>query len=136
MRLRHVPRRACCQGPVRAQGTAATVQVGGATGDDVVRRPGAAGGVRGLGEADRADGLSEGTPAGVSCANSHQENVSGNTAVPRLAESQPTVAVADTVVDSNPTTGGNQWSLRVPPVTVTLSESLLSTGWPACPRWR
>src|SRR3712207_2155842 len=73
----------------------------------------------------------EGSPPPVCCANSHQEKVSGRTAVPPFGEPQPTVAVAETAVESCPITGANQCSLGVLPVTDTLNGSLLSTGWAA-----
>src|SRR5215212_5953322 len=70
----------------------------------------------------------EGIPPPVCCCHSHQEKVSGSTAVPRVGPPQPTVAVAETAVESWPMTGANQCCLGVLPVTVTLSGTLLSTG--------
>src|ERR671916_1676432 len=61
----------------------------------------------------------EGSPPPVCCSNSHQEKVSGRTAVPRLGPPQATVAVAETVVASCPMTGANQCSCGVRPETVT-----------------
>src|SRR4051812_19635068 len=63
----------------------------------------------------------------------HQEKASGSTAVPPLGAPQPTVAVAETTLESKPITGANQFFLGVPPVTVTLSGAELSTGFPAVP---
>src|SRR3712207_9267605 len=61
----------------------------------------------------------EGSPPPVCWANSHQEKVSGRTAVPRLGPPQATVAVAETAVASWPITGANQCSCGVRPETVT-----------------
>ena len=75
----------------------------------------------------------EGSPPWVCASKEHQENVSGSTAVPPLGEPQPTVAVAETRVESCPITGANQCSTGRPPLTVTLRGSLLSTGLAAVP---
>src|SRR4051812_8056883 len=70
----------------------------------------------------------EGIPPPVCCSNSHQEKVSGSTAVPRVGPPQPTVAVAETAVALCPITGANQCCFGVLPVTVTLSGAVPSTG--------
>jgi hypothetical protein len=75
----------------------------------------------------------EGRPPPVCFSNAHQEKASGSTAVPALGAPQPTVAVAETSVAPMPMTGANQCSSGIPPVTVTLSGSLFSTGWAAVP---
>src|SRR3954469_20952751 len=64
--------------------------------------------------------LPDGRPPPVCALKEHQEKVSGRTAVPRLGPPQPTVAVADTAVESWPITGANQCCCGVRPVTVTL----------------
>src|SRR6476469_6728019 len=79
------------------------------------------------------DVVPEGVPPPVCCWNSHHEKVSGRTAVPPLGPPQPTVAVADTAVDLNPSTGANQCLTGVWPVTVTLSGTVLSVGCDAVP---
>src|SRR3954466_7658099 len=64
----------------------------------------------------------------VCACHSQMLNVSGRTAVPLVGEPQPTVADAETRVESWPITGANQCSLGVLPVTLTLSGALLSCG--------
>src|SRR3954454_18161506 len=70
----------------------------------------------------------DGRPPPVCWENSHQEKVSGMTAVPPLGAPQPTVALAETAVESWPMIGANQCCTGVRPVTVTLGGTLLSTG--------
>src|SRR4051812_32495276 len=70
----------------------------------------------------------DGIPPPVCWDHSHQEKVSGSTAVPALGAPQVTVAVAETWVESNPRIGANQCSVGWLPVTVTLVGWLESTG--------
>src|SRR5919202_3799583 len=70
----------------------------------------------------------DGSPPWVCWANSHQEKVTGSTAVPAPGAPQATVAVAETCVDPMPITGANQCWVGLSPVTVTLVGEDESTG--------
>src|SRR3954447_9134522 len=72
--------------------------------------------------------VDDGSPPCVCWANSHQEKVTGSTAVPAPGAPQATVAVADTWVELIPITGANQCSVGLSPVTVTLVGAWVSTG--------
>src|SRR3954451_15327524 len=70
----------------------------------------------------------EGIPPPVCWENSHQEKVSGSTAVPFSGPPQATVAAAVTRVESNPMTGANQCLTGSLPVTVTRIGLFCRTG--------